>query len=277
MLNHNSMRSTSSENLGSTTEERFVKSATGGYIPGPPISRQGSSRSDIPWYGPDGDDIDPRKIYRNHSRMSNRRHQSKSLSPSVSSSTLSSSVSSMIIDDPTSATSTTTLKTPTEAESPMVVAYNQIINTSLALYLRNSAAIGSLVNTQAAMVETLFMLQKQFLVSSCRGNVPNNGTGPSQAECITKIQKFAKTARASTTTIWITLPARLQRLVGWLSKNPADFIDKKYQGGHYYVYDIARNNGDSFTKAWINSWIELIEKLANYVEDYHKNGLKWYR
>ena len=97
----------------------------------------------------------------------------------------------MIIDDPTSATSVTTLKTPTEAESPMVLAYNQIINTSLALYLRNSAAIGSLVNTQAAMVETLFMLQRQFLVSSCRGNMPNNGTGPSQAECITKIQKFA--------------------------------------------------------------------------------------
>ena len=33
----------------------------------------------------------------------------------------------------------------------------------------------------------------------------------------------------------------------------------------------------TFIQAWINSWIELIEKLANYVEDYHKNGLKWYR
>ena len=227
-------RSTSSENISSARGERFVKSATGGYIPGPPISRQGSSRSDIPWYGPEGDDIDPRKIYRNHSRMSHRR-QSKSLSPA--SSTLSSSVSSMIIDDPTSATSVTTLKTPTEAESPMVLAYNQIINTSLALYLRNSAAIGSLVNTQAAMVETLFMLQRQFLVSSCRGNMPNNGTGPSQAECITKIQKFVMEnvswnritialniksiivrVRASTTTIWITLPAQLQHLVGLLSR-----------------------------------------------------------
>ena len=47
----------------------------------------------------------------------------------------------------------------------MVVAYSQMIGSSLALYLRNSAAIGSLVNTQAGMVETLFQLQRQFLIS----------------------------------------------------------------------------------------------------------------
>ena len=103
-------------------EERYIKSATGGYIPGPPISRQGSSRksarSDIPWYGSEGDDIDPRMLYRNRSRISTPRTVSKSLSPnSSSSSTLSSSMSSFIIDDPTSATSVTTLKTPTEVRN----------------------------------------------------------------------------------------------------------------------------------------------------------------
>ena len=73
----------------------------------------------------------------------------------------------------------------------MLLAYNEIISTNLALYLRNSAAIGSLVSRQASMVETLFQLQRQFLLSSCRGNLPNAGSGPSQAEFITKIQKFA--------------------------------------------------------------------------------------
>ena len=181
-------RSRSSESkVVAVTEERFIKSATGGYIPGPPISRQGSSRSDIPWYGVEGDDIDPRRIYRNHSRMS--RQVSQSLSPS--STTLSSSMSSFIIDDPTSASSTTTLKTPTEAEPQMVTAYTRIINSQLALYLRNSAAIGSLVQQQASLVEKLFELQKQFLHSSCKGHMPNAGSGPSQAEFITKIQKFS--------------------------------------------------------------------------------------
>ena len=78
-----------------------------------------------------------------------------------------------------------------QSEPPMVLAYNEIISTNLALYLRNSAAIGSLVSRQASMVETLFQLQRQFLLSSCRGNLPNAGSGPSQAEFITKIQKFA--------------------------------------------------------------------------------------
>ena len=73
----------------------------------------------------------------------------------------------------------------------MVVAYQELIRTQLGAFLRNSAAIGSLVSGQAALVETLFQLQRQFLVSSCRGHVANAGTGPSQAETINKIQKFA--------------------------------------------------------------------------------------
>lgn len=73
----------------------------------------------------------------------------------------------------------------------MVMAYQQLMSSQLGAFLRNSAAIGSLVSAQALMVETLFQLQRQFLVSSCRGHVANAGTGPSQAEAINKIQKFA--------------------------------------------------------------------------------------
>ena len=43
-------------------EERYVKSDTGGAIPGPKVPRSGSSRSDIPNFGVLGDDIDPRNI-----------------------------------------------------------------------------------------------------------------------------------------------------------------------------------------------------------------------
>ena len=71
------------------------------------------------------------------------------------------------------------------------MAYQQLMSSQLGAFLRNSAAIGSLVSAQALMVETLFQLQRQFLVSSCRGHVANAGTGPSQAEAINKIQKFA--------------------------------------------------------------------------------------
>ena len=43
------------------------------------------------------------------------------------------------------------------------------------------------------------------------------------------------------------------------------FIDKKYQGGHYYVYDIARNNGDSFTKVCANLYCsELLEFCVSW-------------
>ena len=166
----------------------------------------------------------------------------------------------------------------------MVMAYQQLMSSQLGAFLRNSAAIGSLVSAQALMVETLFQLQRQFLVSSCRGHVANAGTGPSQAEAITKIQKFAadnvsirhNTDRDSKVIISERHP--LSEISGLhrqhshcsgmgcdkeescrskssvlfndlhFNKRNFQFIDKKYQEGHHYVHDITRSNGDSFTK-----------------------------
>ena len=67
-----------------------------------------------------------RNIYRNHSRQGQVRQKSQSLSPSSGHSPMSSSLSSFIINDPTSASSTTTLRTPTQPEAPMVLAYNKV-------------------------------------------------------------------------------------------------------------------------------------------------------
>ena len=106
----------------------------------------------------------------------------------------------------------------------MVLAYNEIISTHLALYLRNSAAIGSQVHSQARMVETLFQLQRQFLVSSCRGTMPNAGTGPSQAEFITKIQKYAMDHKQSSYKRHLDYIASTITAMGWvvIQKNPAE-------------------------------------------------------
>ena len=166
------------------------------------------------------------------------------------------------------------------------MAYQRLMSSQLGAFLRNSAAIGSLVSAQALMVETLFQLQRQFLVSSCRGHVANAGTGPSQAEAINKIQKFAadnvsirhKTDRD--TKVIISERHPLSEISGlhsqhshcsWMGCDKEEscrskssvlkcindlhfngcnfqFIDKKYQEGHHYVHDITRSNGDSFTK-----------------------------
>ena len=53
----------------------YVRSATGGAIPGPKVPRNGSSRSDVPDFGVVGDDIDPRQIY--SSKRSPSKHNRK--------------------------------------------------------------------------------------------------------------------------------------------------------------------------------------------------------
>jgi hypothetical protein len=73
----------------------------------------------------------------------------------------------------------------------MISAYNQLLSRHLGSYLRNSAALGSEVQSQAVMVESLFSSQMQFLMSSCSGGLPSAGSGPNQAETIRRIQKFA--------------------------------------------------------------------------------------
>jgi hypothetical protein len=53
----------------------YVKSATGGAITGPKVSRHGSSRSDIPNFGILGDDIDPRDIYSSKRSLSKQKQK----------------------------------------------------------------------------------------------------------------------------------------------------------------------------------------------------------
>ena len=109
----------------------------------------------------------------------------------------------------------------------MVLAYNEIITTNLRNYLRNSAALGSQVHTQAKMVETLFQLQRQFLLSSCRGTMPNAGSGPSQAEFITKIQKYAMDHKQSSYRKHLDYIASTITALGWvvIQKNPAEVFN----------------------------------------------------
>jgi hypothetical protein len=57
------------------SDDGYVRSATGGAIPGPKVPRNGSSRSDIPNFGILGDDIDPRHIY--SSKRSPSKHNRK--------------------------------------------------------------------------------------------------------------------------------------------------------------------------------------------------------
>ena len=111
------------------------------------------------------------------------------LSPSLSSSS-----SMSIISDPTSASSVTTFRTPspqTTSQASMLLAYDQIINTKLAAYLKASSSLGDPVRTQSIMVESLFHSQRSFLRASCSGRMSSTESGPSQAVRIQQIQQFA--------------------------------------------------------------------------------------
>ena len=74
----------------------------------------------------------------------------------------------------------------------MIHAYDRLLSRYLGSFLRNSAALGSVIQSQAVLVESLFSSQRQFLVSSCSGGLPSAGCGPSQAETIRNIVMFAE-------------------------------------------------------------------------------------
>ena len=74
----------------------------------------------------------------------------------------------------------------------MVAAYDDLISTQLAAYMKASSSLGCPVHTQATMVENLFHTQRAFLQASCGGGLENTDTGPSQADRIQQIQHFAR-------------------------------------------------------------------------------------
>jgi len=212
------------------------------------------------------------------------RGNSFSLSPSSHSrsgySTSSSSLN--IIDDPSSASSLTTLVSPTQPREPeMVTAYNCLLRTHLTSYLKSSAALGDLVHEQAVMVESLFHSQRDFLLSSCRGNIPSSGSGPSQAASINSIQNFAKRHASSFLHHHLFYISDTIAALGWvvIAPYPAKFIRDKYENGHRHISAILSRDRpfhrDTFTKPWISSWLDLVGELEIYVNHFHPGGLKW--
>ena len=69
-LSKNYARAVNSHPFAIPEEESYIKSATGGAIPGPKVSRspqrgggRHSPRADVPRFGVVGDEIDPRNIF----------------------------------------------------------------------------------------------------------------------------------------------------------------------------------------------------------------------
>ena len=62
----------------------------------------------------------------------------------------------------------------------MIEAFDQLINDTVAGYVRVSHALNSDVGHQAQIVEQLFMTQRDFLMSSVGTRSPSAGTGPLQ-------------------------------------------------------------------------------------------------
>ena len=74
----------------------------------------------------------------------------------------------------------------------MLEAYDALISTQLAAYMKASSSLGCPVHTQATMVETLFHTQRAFLHASYAGVMENTEQGTSQADRIQQIQHFAR-------------------------------------------------------------------------------------
>ncbi|XP_052133681.1 adenylyl cyclase-associated protein 1 isoform X2 [Frankliniella occidentalis] len=162
--------------------------------------------------------------------------------------------------------------------------FSDIVAGPLAQYLALSSKIGGDVAEQAGFVKNAFDVQRQFLELAGSRSKPasQNEMIPllqPTSTLIISIQEHREKKRASPqfnhlSTISESIPA-----LGWVAVSPAPspFVKEMKDAGLFYGNRVIKDfkDRDRTHVDWVNSWIQTLVELQDFVKKHHTTGLEW--
>ncbi|OLL21670.1 Adenylyl cyclase-associated protein [Neolecta irregularis DAH-3] len=198
------------------------------------------------------------------------------LNPASSNPQLSDSVDPSTREDPTEHTSEL---------SPVLADFDTLVTEDLSKYLLLSKEIGDVVNSQAQMVQMVFLEQRRFLELVVKAKKVDMAD-PFFTELIKPIQgamvatiQYREKHRASTlydhlSTVGEGIPA-----LGWVAMEPtpALFVGEMKDAAEYWGNRVIKEYKNKNLKhvEWAQSFIHVLACLRCYVKVHHTAGLKW--
>ncbi|KAH9496610.1 F-actin-capping protein subunit beta [Bulinus truncatus] len=170
-----------------------------------------------------------------------------------------------------------------DALSPFVLAYDDLISGPLAKYLSLSNLVGGDVKTQANLVKLAFEAQRNFLAVVSRSKQPDQNVflellRPS-ADKLQAVQDFREKNRKSEYFNHLSAISESIASLGWVTVSPAPgpYVKEMLDAGTFYTNRVLKDfkEKDPNHVEWSRSWIATLTELQGYIKQYHTTGLSW--
>lgn len=169
--------------------------------------------------------------------------------------------------------------------TPALVAYDELLATSLKTFLELSDAVGDLVAQQSKSVNQLFFAQRRIIEIAAQAKKPDL-TSSDFAELIKPLQgaslaacEFRDKNRRSPLFNHLSTVSEGVPALGWVAVEPKPFpfVGEMRDAAQFYANRVIKEFKDKDRQHvdWANAYIALLTDLQNYVKAHHTTGLFW--
>ncbi|KAK5639479.1 hypothetical protein RI129_011971 [Pyrocoelia pectoralis] len=170
-----------------------------------------------------------------------------------------------------------------ETPNMSVIGYQDLIQGSLAAYVKLSKELGGDVAEHALIVEKAFQAQLQFLVMASQSRMPSQSEQicllQPTSQQISAIQEFREKHRSSPFFNHLSAISESIPALGWVtvSPTPGPYVKEMLDAGQFYTNRVLKDFKEKDKKHvdWVKAWVGTLTELQAFVKQHHTTGLVW--
>ncbi|XP_056412588.1 adenylyl cyclase-associated protein 1 [Hyla sarda] len=165
-----------------------------------------------------------------------------------------------------------------------VQAYDALISSAVADFMKSSKEIGGDVETQAGLLLAGLNLQRDILVKASQFQQPEEGLSALLAplsQQIQAVQQFREKNRGSKFFNHLSALSESVPALGWVavSPKPGPYVKEMVDAAVFYTNRVLKEYKDVEKKHvdWVRAYLNIWTELQAYIKEHHTTGLSWRR
>ncbi|NP_001125913.1 adenylyl cyclase-associated protein 2 [Pongo pygmaeus] len=167
--------------------------------------------------------------------------------------------------------------------APSVEAFDKLMDSMVAEFLKNSRILAGDVETHAEMVHSAFQAQRAFLLMASQYQQPHENDVAALlkpiSEKIQEIQTFRERNRGSNMFNHLSAVSESIPALGWIavSPKPGPYVKEMNDAATFYTNRVLKDykHSDLRHVDWVKSYLNIWSELQAYIKEHHTTGLTW--
>ncbi|XP_037374801.1 adenylyl cyclase-associated protein 2 isoform X2 [Talpa occidentalis] len=167
--------------------------------------------------------------------------------------------------------------------APSVEAFDKLMNSMVAEFLKKSKILAGDVETHAEMVQSAFQAQRAFILMASQYQQPQENDVAALlkpiSEKIQEIQTFRERNRGSEMFNHLSAVSESIPALGWIavSPKPGPYVKEMNDAATFYTNRVLKDykHSDLRHVDWVKSYLNIWSELQAYIKEHHTTGLTW--